>query len=77
MEVAGLQPLRKAPRGNSAKQYHKLDSMHGVVFYQMLEVTDEYGSRHLFDVKDKTQGALVSFQQALHASETHSGRTKH
>lgn len=25
VEVAGLQPMKKAPRGNSVKQYHRLD----------------------------------------------------
>ena len=46
--------------------------MAGVVFYQRLEVTDEYGMLHCFDVKDKTQGALVrvwfsfSVQQYMH-----------
>lgn len=59
-EVRGLQPLNKAPRGNSVKEYHGLDSLQGVVFYQTLEVTDEYGTKHSFDVRDKTQGALVS-----------------
>ena len=59
VEVVGLQPLKKHPKGNSVKQYHRLDSMQGVVFYQMLEVTDEYGTQHTFDVKDRTQGALV------------------
>ncbi len=60
VDVIGLNPLKKAPRGNSVKQYHELDSMQGVVFYQSLEVTDEYGTQHCFDVRDKTQGALVS-----------------
>ncbi|KAL3141057.1 hypothetical protein ABBQ32_005567 [Trebouxia sp. C0010 RCD-2024] len=55
-------PLKKAPRGNSVKQYHGLDSLQGVVFYQMLEVTDEYGTKHCFDVRDKTQGALVYYE---------------
>ena len=59
VDVVGLHPLKKAPRGNSVKQYHGLHSMHGVTFYQALEVTDEYGTRHCFDVRDKTQGALV------------------
>ena len=60
VDVVGLIPLKKAPRGNSVKQYHALDSMQGVMFYQGLEVTDEYGTQHYFDVRDKTQGALVS-----------------
>lgn len=64
-EVLGLQPLKKAPRGNSVKQYHGLDSLQGVVFYQMLEVTDEYGTKHCFDVRDKTQGALVSMPAVI------------
>ena len=102
VEVAGLQPLQKAPRGNSVKQYHRLDSgtglgqreacvncefsfsscftaslflvshrldsLHGVVFYQKLEVTDEYGKRHSFDLRNRMQGALVS---ALYAGITH------
>ena len=59
VDVLGLHPLKKAPRGNSVKQYHGLHSMHGVTFYQALEVTDEYGTQHCFDVRDKTQGALV------------------
>lgn len=59
VEVVGLQPLKKAPKSNSVKQYHRLDSMQGVVFYQMLEVTDEYGTQHTFNIKDRTQGALV------------------
>lgn len=60
VDVVGLNPMKKAPRGNSVKQYHQLGSMHGVVFYQALEVTDEYGTQHCFDVRAKTQGALVS-----------------
>ena len=59
VDVVGLHPLKKAPKGTSVKQYHGLHSMHGVTFYQALEVTDEYGTRHCFDVRDKTQGALV------------------
>lgn len=60
VDVVGLNPMKKAPRANSVKQYHQLGSMHGVVFYQALEVTDEYGTQHCFDVRAKTQGALVS-----------------
>ena len=41
------------------KQYHGLDSLQGVVFYQTLEITDEYGTKHSFDVTNKSQGALV------------------
>ncbi|DBA70623.1 TPA: hypothetical protein ACH3X2_012009 [Trebouxia sp. C0005] len=62
VDVVGLHPLKKVPRGNSVKQYHGLHSMHGVTFYQALEVTDEYGTRHCFDVRDKTQGALVYYE---------------
>ncbi|KAL0026867.1 hypothetical protein WJX77_007893 [Trebouxia sp. C0004] len=62
VDVVGIYPLKKAPRGHSVKQYHKLHSMHGVTFYQALEVTDEYGTRHCFDVRDKTQGALVYYE---------------
>ena len=47
---------------------HRLDSLQGVVFYQTLEVTDEYGKQHSFDLRDRTQGALVS---ALHKGITH------
>ena len=65
VEVVGLQPLKKAPRGNSVKQYHRLDSLQGVVFYQTLEVTDEYGKRHSFDLRDRTQGALVSVSNKI------------
>ena len=60
VDVVGLNPMKKAPRGNSVKQYHQLGSMQGVVFYQALEVTDEYGTWHCFDMRVKTQGALVS-----------------
>ena len=59
VDVVGLHPLKKYPKGNSVKQYHNLSSMQGVVFYHALEVTDEYGTRHCFDLRDKTQGALV------------------
>ena len=71
VKAVGLKPLQKAPKGNSVKQYHKLSSMHGVTFYQSLEVTDEYGNQHCFDVQDSTQGALVStlVSSALCASQ--------
>lgn len=61
VKAVGLKPLQKAPKGNSVKQYHKLSSMQGVMFYECLEVTDEYGNQHCFDVQDNAQGALVSF----------------
>lgn len=59
-KATGLQPMQKPPKGNSVKQYHKLSSMQGVVFYQQLQVTDEYGHQHCFELQDDTQGALVS-----------------
>ena len=62
VDVVGLHPFKKIPKGNSVKQYHNVSSMQGVVFYQALEVTDEYGTQHCFDIRDKTQGALVRFE---------------
>lgn len=64
-KVTGVQPLQKAPKGNSVKQYHRLSSMQGVVFYQQLEVIDEYGHQHCFAIGDQTQGALVSLETAI------------
>ena len=67
VKAIGLQPMLKPPKGNAVKQYHKLSSMQGVVFYQQLKVTDEYGNQHCFDVHDNTKGALVRFAQPLAA----------
>lgn len=67
VKAIGLQPVLKPPKGNAVKQYHKLSSMQGVVFYQQLKVTDEYGNQHCFDVHDNTKGALVRLAQPLAA----------
>ena len=67
LKAVGLQPMLKPPKGNAVKQYHKLSSMQGVVFYQQLKVTDEYGNQHCFDVHDNTKGALVRLAQPLAA----------
>lgn len=74
VEVLGLQPLKKPPKGNSVKQYHQLDSLQGVVFYQALEVTDEYGKEHTFDVRDDTQGALVRQGMIIPCGRIHTVR---